>query len=255
MADEWDDTKQATKQGEWDDVKGDVKPPPVTLDDIKECLDQLIELEECKEKPTGFEIISGPRCGLPVFLKKGECVVFNPETKTFESLELMAGELLGIPAPADKNLTCDYERVAASVCNPGEADLVLAPADIIALIAGEAFNDAAATAVDIAAAEQDLIGATVTGFACNSKVKHGEELFTVTTAEVCVQSASGDLMNLQQGGQQPLGDTYASDDTPVVIDESVVIPAGSAARFCFDVKLYLDANGAPVASPYASAKG
>lgn len=222
---------------------------------VKECLEDILEAIKCRPVDTCKEVIEGPLCGLRVKALKNDDglfipVEYNPETKTFEEIDLMANTL-GIPAPENKNTSCIYERVAVSVCAPTE-EVVLAPADILALITGEVFNDAAATAVDIAAVEQDLINAEVQGFPCNSVVKHEDGAFTVLTAEACVDSASGDTFNLQQGGSAILGDSRPNDDRPIVIDETVTVPVGSAVRLCFDVKLYLDAAGAPVASIYAA---
>ncbi len=218
---------------DWPGGKDDESSEPSSA-----CCEELLEHFKCEPKPTGWVITDGPLCGLPVYYieKTDECVTFNPLTKDYEEIDTMANTI-GTPAPADKGINCYWELVQASVCAV-DAEVSLAPADILALVAGEAFNTAGEpVAVDITADDQELVWADVSGFPCDSKVKHADGDFIVTTAEACVQSVNGDMFNLAQGGNAVLGDSQVGDEAPIAIDETVVVPVGSAVRFCFKVKL------------------
>jgi len=191
--------------------------------------------ECCPIWPTGTEVIEGPLCGQTVFYLDGKCVTFNVDTKTYEEVDEVANTI-GTPAPANKGENCYFELVQASICAV-DAEVVLDPAAMLALVTGEVFADPNVTAVDLADPAQELIWADVSGFPCDSVVKHAEGDFVVKTAEACVESVSGDLFNLAQGGNAVLGDSQMTGNKPITIDETLTVPLGSAVRICFKVKL------------------
>jgi hypothetical protein len=232
------------------------KPEYPRADGDGSCCEELLNaIQQLGLVEIDCEVLCGPQFGVQLYSHpiNGGCLYFNPDTKSFEELDIVSNEM-GKPASTLDDPTqiagvsCFWENVTTSVCNDSATeDLTLTADDILALVTGEVFNNEGATPVDLTADGQTLLSATVNSWLQNSIVKKEDGDFNVTSAGACAVSVNGERFNLQSGGSHPLGDSHASmPNQPIVIDESVVIPCGSAVRFCFLVRYCEFEDGSPV---------
>jgi len=206
-------------------------PGDTTLTDLSETLEQILTQLQCQPQATGLVATSGPFCDQPVFLVKGECMVFNPETKTYETIDM---------ANVGQNPTTNSCETRPFVCEfPADgADVTVTAADVIATLAGATFPSGS-PADDAASVHLHDITMTLAYL--------GDEAdgdFVSTTCDATVtDDDTGKITNLEPGGDYSL--TQAPGNS--VPEFTLVVADGSNVKICGNVSIKLDKSGEVIA--------
>lgn len=184
----------------------------------------------CEVMPTGYIITEGPLCGLPIFFqpKLGECVIFNPETKCYEPIDMSTkiGANLFAFTVEERPFTCE---IPAPV---GGGNVTVTNADIIASLAGATFMPSGLPADDAANVYLSDIEGVLT--MVNDEAEGG---FVASTCQaVATDVQTGKTKDIEPGGN------YAAAVRPGydVPEFSVEIEEGSNMVFCGKVTQRID---------------
>ena len=152
----------------------------------------------------------------------------------------MPNAIVGQPKPIKDQYIKEFEEVFIPYINTSDEDIIQTFSDLEELInsSGETFNSDDVP-VNLNDPDQSLFFAEVSSYFCDSTLKgagpEGED-YTIFSDQACVLNANGDVIfQLFQGGSYVLGDSDNDPETPVVIDESVVWPCGSAGVYCIRI--------------------
>jgi len=207
-----------------------------TFEGLSDTLTEILTQLQCQPQATGLAATSGPFCDQPVFLVKGECTVFNPETKTYESIDM---------ANVGQNPTTNSCETRPFVCEfPADgADVTVTAADVIATLAGATFPSGAA-ADDAASVYLHDVTMTLAHL--------GDEAdgdFVSTTCDAMVtDDDTSKVTNLEPGGDYPLTQE-PGNDVPAF---TLVVAEGSNVKVCGTVSVKLDKSGEVVPKPEAA---